>query len=332
MFVDKVKIIVKGGDGGNGCASFRREKFVPLGGPSGGDGGNGGNVIITARMNEHSLVDLLYKRHHRAVKGENGRGKDQYGKTGADINLYVPIGTVIKDIDDNNAVIADLGEDGKSFIAVRGGMGGRGNIHFKTSTNRAPRECEPGTEGELRNLELELKTIADIGLVGYPNAGKSTLLSAVSAAKPKIAAYPFTTLHPIVGTIEFDDYSRMLIADIPGLIDGAHNNIGLGHSFLRHIERTRILVFVIDMAGIDGRNPLDDYYSLKNELEMYMKGLSGRPSLIVANKMDLPESIDNYKDFKEKVYDSQIVAISAGQKENLDLLLETLKIKLKKIK
>jgi GTPase len=331
MFVDKVKIIVKGGDGGNGCASFRREKFIPLGGPSGGDGGNGGNVIIAARINEHSLVDLKYKRHHRAVNGANGRGKDQYGKTGKDINLYVPIGTVIKDIDED-IIVADLDEDGKRFIAACGGMGGKGNIHFKTSTNRAPRECEPGSEGEVKNLELELKTIADIGLVGYPNAGKSTLLSAVSAAKPKIAAYPFTTLHPIVGTIEFDDYSRMLIADIPGLIDGAHENIGLGHSFLRHIERTRILAFVIDMAGTDGRDPLDDYLSLKNELELYMKGLSSRPSLVVANKMDLPESIENYKKFKKKVYDTQIVAVSASRKENMDLLISGLRAKLSKIK
>ncbi len=332
MFVDKIKISVKGGDGGNGCCSFRREKFVPHGGPNGGDGGDGGSIVIIAETNESSLLDYVYQRHYEAKRGEHGRGSDQYGKCGADVILKVPVGTVIKDLDDNNKIILDLDEPKKRYVIAQGGRGGRGNMHFVSSTNRAPRRCDPGTEGEVKHLELELKTIADIGLVGFPNAGKSTLLSVVSAAKPKIAPYPFTTLHPMVGIIEFDDFTRISIADIPGLIDGAHNNIGLGHSFLKHVERTKILLFVIDMSGLEGRDPLQSYQVLKRELELYMKGLSTRPAIIAANKMDLPESQANLEIFKEEVYDVPIVPISAKDGLNLDEMLRLLKLKLEKLK
>jgi len=331
MFVDKIKISVKGGDGGNGCCSFRREKFVPYGGPNGGDGGDGGSVIIIAETNERSLLDYVYQRHYEAKSGENGKGSDQYGKCGADVVLKVPVGTVIKDLDNNNRIILDLDEQGKRYVIAQGGKGGRGNMHFVSSTNRAPRRCDPGTEGELKHLELELKTIADIGLVGFPNAGKSTLLSAVSAAKPKIAPYPFTTLHPMVGIVEFDDFTRISIADMPGLIDGAHDNVGLGHNFLKHIERTKLLLFVIDMSGLDGREPLQSYQVLKNELELYMKGLSSRPAIIAANKMDIPESQANLDAFKKEIYDVPIVPISAKDKINLDELLRLLKLKLEKL-
>lgn len=332
MFVDKIRISVKGGDGGNGCCSFRREKFVPYGGPNGGDGGDGGSVVIIAETNESSLIDYVYQRHYEAKRGEHGRGSDQYGKCGKDVILKVPVGTIIKDLDDNNKIILDLDETGKRYVIAKGGKGGRGNMHFVSSTNRAPRRHDPGTEGELKHLELELKTIADIGLVGFPNAGKSTLLGAVSAAKPKIAPYPFTTLHPMVGVVEFNDFSRISIADIPGLIDGAHDNVGLGHSFLKHIERTKILLFVIDMSGLEGRDPLQTYQVLNNELELYMKGLSMRPAIIAANKMDIPESKDNLDIFKKEVYDVPIVPISARDKINLDELLNMLKLKLEKLK
>ena len=330
MFVDKVKINVRGGDGGNGCASFRREKFIPKGGPSGGDGGNGGNVILIADTGHQSLVDFYYKRHYQGKNGENGRSRDQYGKNGKDVELRVPVGTIVKDIDDDVKILFDLDKPGVRFTIAKGGAGGRGNIHFASSTNRIPRDWEPGTPGEIKNLELELKTIADIGLVGYPNAGKSTLLGALSAARPKVGAYPFTTLRPIVGTVEFPDYYRISIADIPGLIDGAHENVGLGHDFLRHIERTRILVYVLDMAAFDGRDPYDDFISLKKELDLYLEGLSSRPAIIAANKMDLPEAEKYLSEFKKKVYDIQIIPISASNSDNLEELLKILRIKVEK--
>ena len=246
--------------------------------------------------------------------------------------MYVPVGTIIKDIQDDLKVLCDLDKPGMRFVAARGGNGGRGNIHFASSTNRVPREWEPGTPGEIKNLELELKTIADIGLVGYPNAGKSTLLSALSAAKPKVAPYPFTTLRPIVGTIEFPDFYRISIADIPGLIEGAHENVGLGHDFLRHIERTKVLAYVLDMAGYDGRDPYDDFIALKEELELYLKGLSLRPSIVLANKMDIPEAEEFLKEFKEKVYDVQIIPISAANSENLEEVLSLFRTKVEKIR
>lgn len=251
MFVDKATITVKAGDGGNGCCSFHREKFVPRGGPDGGDGGAGGNVILEATNSEQSLVSLIYNRHYQARNGEQGKGSNMHGRKAQDIILKVPVGTVVTDRT-TGELIADMEENGKQVTVAVGGRGGRGNPRFATNTNRAPREWEPGEPGEERELNLELKTIADVGLVGYPNAGKSTLLRAVSAARPKVAPYPFTTLHPVVGVIEYPDYSRLTVADIPGLIEGAHDNVGLGHAFLKHIERTVVLAYVLDMGGVDG--------------------------------------------------------------------------------
>ena len=328
MFVDKTVITVQGGDGGNGCISFRREKYIPFGGPSGGDGGDGGSVLLVAAPGEQSLVEMYYTRNYRAESGEHGRGKDQYGKRGKDIELKVPAGTVVRDLDDGGKVLFEITEPGVRVVAAKGGHGGRGNIHFLSNDNKAPRICEEGIPGEKRRLELELKTIADVGLVGYPNAGKSTLLGAVSAAKPKIAPYPFTTLHPVVGTVEFPDFFRMSIADIPGLVDGAHQNIGLGHAFLRHIERTRVLVYVLDMAGVDGRKPWDDLVSLRKELDLYLDGLSTRPAVIAANKVDLPEAAENLEDLRSREPSIPICPISAAEELNLDELLQLLRNKI----
>lgn len=313
MFVDKAQITVKGGNGGNGCCSFRREKFVPKGGPDGGDGGAGGNVILETATGEQSLVDLVYNRHFVAPNGPGGKGKDMHGRKANDIIIKIPVGTVIKDADTGD-VIVDMDQLKMSFVIAKGGRGGRGNARFLSNRNKAPRRADSGEEGELREIELELKTIADIGLVGFPNAGKSTLLGAVSNAHPTVAPYPFTTLHPFVGIVEFEDFYRMTIADIPGLIDGAHDNVGLGHAFLKHIERTKMLAYVLDTAGVDGRNPIDDYKTLQNELELYMKGLSKRRSVVIANKMDLPESEENLELFKEEFPNVELFAISAMKK------------------
>ena len=312
-FIDKTQIRVKAGDGGSGSCSFRREKFIPKGGPDGGDGGAGGNVILEASTSESSLVSLVFKRSYRAKNGTNGAGKGLYGHKGDDLILKVPVGTVVRDLD-SDEVIADLDENGAQAIVANGGRGGRGNIHFATSTNRAPRKFETGREGEERQLELELKMIADAGLVGYPNAGKSTLISNLSDAKPKVAPYPFTTLHPVVGVVEYPDYRRLTLADIPGLIDGAHRNVGLGHAFLRHIERTSVLLYVLDMGGVDGRAPWDDLASLEQELELYLPGLSKRPSLIVANKMDLPDAEANLAELKQRLAGDarEIIPVSVG--------------------
>ena len=320
MFVDKATITVKGGDGGNGCCSFHREKFIPRGGPDGGDGGGGGNVILEAAESEQSLAALIYNRRYAARNGPPGKGANMHGRKAPDVSLKVPVGTVVTDSRTGEAV-ADMDVSGKQVIVARGGRGGRGNPRFATSTNRAPREWEPGEPGEERELFLELKTIADVGLVGYPNAGKSTLIRALSAARPKVAPYPFTTLHPVVGVIEYPDYGRLTVADIPGLIDGAHDNVGLGHSFLRHIERTVVLAFVLDMAGCDGRVPWEDLRHLRDELELYMKGLSKRPALIVANKMDLPGSEENLELLRAELASEviDIIPVKAAEGELGDL-------------
>ena len=326
MFVDKAKIMVKGGDGGNGCCSFRREKFVPKGGPDGGDGGDGGHVILRSVTGEQSLVTLVFNRHFKAATGPHGKGKTLHGRKGDDVYINIPVGTIITDVE-TGELIVDMNEADMEFIVAYGGKGGKGNPRFATSTNRAPMECEMGYPGDERDIFLELKTIADIGLVGFPNAGKSTLLRALSNARPKVAPYPFTTLHPVVGVIDYHDFSRVSVADIPGLIDGAHENIGLGHEFLRHIERTTILAYVLDMAGVDGRNPWEDFHNLRNELELYMKGLSTRPAIVLANKMDLPESAENLELLQLEL-DGQweIIPISAehgGDFEDLKQLLKT---------
>ena len=312
MFVDKAKISVKGGNGGNGCCSFHREKFIPKGGPDGGDGGDGGNVYLRATLNEQSLEHLLYNRHYDAPNGPGGKGRNLHGRKADDIFLNVPVGTIVSDTESGEFVV-DMADEGMEFMVAKGGKGGRGNPRFTTKYNRAPRECEEGEEGEYRLLTLELKTIADVGLVGYPNAGKSTLLRAISAARPKVAPYPFTTLNPVVGMVEYPDFSRITVADIPGLIEGAHENVGLGHAFLKHIERTHVLVYVLDMGGVDGRHPWDDFFHLQKELEYYMPGLAKRPALIVANKMDLEPGAENLTLLREELshIPLEIIPVSA---------------------
>ncbi len=301
MFVDKVKAYAKAGNGGNGCCSFRREMFVPKGGPDGGNGGPGGNVIFVATSKEQSLVALKYQPIVKAKPGVSGMGVNRHGARGEDVYVKVPVGTVIRDIDRDYEVLADLSEEGQEFIACRGGKGGFGNKHFQSNQNKLPRFALVGEEGEERNLELELKTLADVGLIGFPNAGKSTLVTAITKAHPKVAPYPFTTLHPVVGIIEYDDFSRITVADIPGLIEGAHDNVGLGHDFLRHIERTKVLVYVLDMACTDDRHPLDDYHALQQELELYREGVSKTESIIVANKMDEDRSLETIKELRDAV-------------------------------
>jgi len=332
MFADKADISVKAGDGGNGCISFHREKYVPRGGPDGGDGGSGGSVLLVASANEQTLNDLVYNRHYAAPNGPHGKGSDMHGGKAPDIRIKVPVGTVVTD-GETGEFIADMDAAGAEVIVAQGGKGGRGNARFATRTNKAPRERELGEEGESRRLHLELKTIADIGLVGYPNAGKSTLLRAISAARPKVAPYPFTTLHPVVGVAEFPDFFRMTVADIPGLIDGASNNVGLGHEFLKHIERTHLLCYVLDTAGTDGRTPWEDFRHLQKELELYMKGLSRRPAVIVANKMDAPNAEENLAKLREELssVSLEILPISA-EKGELNGLPEELRTILERVK
>lgn len=326
MFVDKVIIKVKGGKGGNGACSFRREIYVPKGGPDGGNGGDGGNVIIKAASGEHSLVEYLYNTHFEAGRGGHGKGKDQTGARGKDLILKVPVGTIVKDISQSNKIIADMDSPDKEFIVAKCGRGGRGNASFLSNKNRAPTRHDKGEDGEEKHIELELKIIADAGLVGYPNAGKSSILNVISDAHPKVAPYPFTTLYPSVGVVTFKDYSRITVADIPGLIEGAHDNVGLGHEFLRHIERTKVLVYVLDTAGTDGRNPYDDYLSLRKELELYQQGLTKRKSLIAANKTDIAEAKKNLAILRRKIKDIQIIPIIALEGKNLDKLCEAIRL------
>ena len=322
-FVDRCRIQVFAGNGGDGCASFRREKFIPKGGPDGGDGGNGGSVYLRASKDTDSLLNLYYQPLRRAEHGGKGRSKQCYGRNGADLYIDVPCGTEVR-IEESCDFIGEVIKPGDVILVAQGGRGGQGNMHFVTSSYQAPREFTHGAKGESKKLLIELKTVADVGLVGYPNAGKSTLLAAISPAKPKIASYPFTTLHPIIGTIAYDDYGHMKIADIPGLIDGAHKGIGLGHDFLRHIVRTKYLLFVIDMAGVDGRNPVDDYRNLKKELKLYSTELAVRPSMVVANKMDLPEAEVNYKAFIQRTRQKPS-KISAALGEGIDELRKELR-------
>jgi GTP-binding protein len=317
-FADRVRIQVAAGNGGNGCASFRREKFVPRGGPDGGDGGRGGHVYLRADVNQDSLLDLYYQPHQRAGHGGHGRGQQCFGKDGADLYIRVPPGTEARR-DGSGELVGEVVAPGQEILIARGGRGGLGNVHFKSSTNRAPRRHTEGVPGETMTLWLELKVVADVGLVGYPNAGKSTLLRALTAARPKTAAYPFTTLHPIIGTLEYEDYKTLRIADIPGLIEGAHQGVGLGHDFLRHIERTRFLLFVIDMAGTDGRDPTDDYRSLRREMKRYRADLDTRPFLVVANKMDLDAARTHLPRFKRRTR-TQPLPLSAETKAGADEL------------
>jgi GTPase len=341
MFVDRVKVFAQAGNGGRGCVSFRREKFVPKGGPDGGDGGRGGDVILRADRHVDNLANLFYEPLIKAKNGGHGMGKKMAGRAGANKIVRVPVGTIVwrgekqeraKSNVEQLAIgnwqssipIVDLTRDGQDFVLCQGGAGGRGNVHFKSSRNRAPREYTEGKEGEQGYFLLELRTIADAGLVGYPNAGKSTLLRKISAARPKVAAYPFTTLHPIVGVIEFPGYRRAIIADIPGLIEGAHRGLGLGHEFLRHITRCRVLVFVIDVAGSEGRNPVEDLQNLRREINLYDPTLSSRPWIVVANKMDLPGAKENLKTMQERLPRIKIVPTSSARGEGIDALKEAL--------
>lgn len=321
LFVDYAEIELKAGDGGNGAVAFRREKYEPMGGPAGGDGGNGGNILFKVDDRKRTLMDFKYKRIIKAENGENGKNKNRYGKNAGDVVLSVPKGTIIRDIE-TNQVIADLVKEDQEVVIAHGGRGGRGNTKFKTSTRRAPRFAEPGRKGEEIKVVLELKLIADVGLVGFPNVGKSTLLSKISSAKPKIDNYHFTTLKPNLGVVHLDEDKSFVVADIPGLIQGASEGTGLGHDFLRHIERTKILAHVIDSSGFEGRDPIDDFNKINRELKSYSEELSKKKQIIVLNKIDIVQDEEQIKELKkvfEKDYD--VYEISAISGENLKSLL-----------
>ena len=327
MFIDQAKIRVTAGNGGNGCLSFRREKFIPKGGPDGGDGGNGGSAYLRAVENIHTLTDFVGKHHWPAGNGRDGSGKNKHGADGNDLIIDVPAGTLIYDTD-FDLLLKDLNKPGLKVRICRGGKGGRGTKAFATSTNQAPRTTTPGKKGQERNLRLELKLIADVGLLGMPNAGKSTLISRCSAAKPKIADYPFTTLEPVLGIVELTDFRRFVMADIPGLIEGAHNGTGLGYDFLRHIERTTILVHILDIMPADGSDPVENYHRIRTELAQYSKALAEKTEFIIANKMDLDPDTEILKAVQKKLK-KPVLPISAvtgsGIKELTEVLWETLK-------
>ena len=360
MFVDRIKVFAQAGNGGRGCVSFRREKFVPRGGPDGGDGGRGGDVILRADVHTDNLTSLYYEPIIKAKSGTHGMGKKMHGKGAPNKVINVPIGTIVyrteapaprtnpeeaegdatappEDAEQGEVPpavqiapspedqIADLAADGQEFVLCAGGKGGKGNVHFKSSKNRAPIQFTEGTEGEEGYFLLELRTIADAALVGYPNAGKSTLLGKLSAAHPKVAPYPFTTLRPSVGVVELDEYSRAIVADIPGLIEGAHRNVGLGHDFLRHITRCKFLLFVVDTAGSEGRHPVADLQSLRREIDLYDERLSKRPWCIVANKMDLAASAENLPILRERFAPIPVIPVSANEGEGITDLKSQLK-------
>jgi GTPase len=326
-FIDETTIFIKAGDGGNGCVAFRREAHVPRGGPSGGDGGNGGDVIFEADPQLSTLLDYKYQRHYKAERGEDGRGKDQYGKSGRDLVLRVPVGTVVHDAD-TGEIISDLADPGARFVAARGGRGGWGNIHFKSPWNQAPQRADPGTAGEERSLRLELKLLADVGLLGYPSVGKSSLIAKISRARPKIADYPFTTLVPNLGVVTLSDDRAMVVADIPGLIEGAAEGAGLGHRFLRHVERTRVLLHLVeahDMTGPD-RDPLRDFDTLNGELRKYAPELAEKPQVVALNKIDLTESRSRADEVAARFAERgiELFRISAATGEGVPALLEVL--------
>jgi len=364
MFVDRIKVFAQAGSGGRGCVSFRREKFVPKGGPDGGDGGRGGDVILRADRHVDNLSNLFYEPIIKAKNGGHGMGKKMHGRSAPPKIVKLPVGTIVWRADDvediqsaqSTAVIlsaaeesrevglkvsrrgtstalgmtcepvVDLIRDKQEFVVCRGGAGGKGNVHFKSSRNRAPRQYTEGEEGEQGHFLLELRTIADAGLVGYPNAGKSTLLGKISAAQPKVAAYPFTTLHPIVGVVEFPDYRRATIADIPGLIEGAHHGLGLGHEFLRHNTRCRILLFVVDVAGSEGRNPIEDVRNLRREVDLHDPALSKRTWYVIANKIDLPGASANLEALRNQFRAINVIDVSAKTGEGIEALKRELQI------
>lgn len=321
-FKDRVKIYVCAGRGGNGIVAFRREKHVPRGGPDGGDGGHGGSVILRGDSNQDSLMPLYYQPHQKAEHGTDGAGNNRHGRNGKSNTINVPLGTVIKD-PETEEFIGEITEEGQEIIIAKGGIGGIGNMRFKSSINQLPNQQKDGTPGEERAYRLELKLMADVGLVGYPNAGKSTLLTELTDATPKVASYPFTTLNPIIGTLIYENFNRIRIADIPGLIDGAAEGVGLGHHFLRHIERSRFLIFVIDMAAEDGRDPAEDYTNLRGELERYNPELKDRPALVIANKMDEDIAGENLEKFRKETGIDPL-PVSAGLGENTNRIKEIL--------
>ncbi len=322
-FIDRTKISVKAGDGGNGKSAFRREKFVPKGGPSGGDGGRGSDIVFVVDPNMNTLLDFRYNRKFIGKNGGNGDIKNQYGKNAAPLLIKVPTGTIIKD-EETDFVLADLTQPGEKAVICKGGRGGRGNAKFATSANRAPTFAELGEPGEAKKLILELKVLADVGLVGYPSVGKSSLISAVSAARPEIADYHFTTLTPILGVVSVGSEQNFVMADIPGLIDGAAEGVGLGHDFLRHVERTKIILHVVDASGLEGRDPVEDFYKINKELSLYSKKLAKKPQVLVANKIDLPSAQENLPRLKElaKKENLPFFAISAATKEGTKELMQ----------
>lgn len=322
MFIDSARIFVKAGDGGNGMSSFRREKYVPNGGPNGGDGGRGADIILKADRNINTLVDFRYKRQFKGPAGEGGQSSNKYGRNAESLIIPVPMGTTVRD-EESGLLMADLIEDGQTFVVAKGGRGGRGNAHFHTSSNRAPTFAEKGEPGEERWVRLELKVLADVGLLGYPSVGKSSIIRKVSSAKPEVAAYHFTTLTPVLGVVSVDDGKSFVMADIPGLIEGASEGVGLGHNFLRHVERSNILIHVLDVSGIEGRDPIEDFHKINEELKKYSEKLSKKPQLIALNKIDLVEdvaTIDRVRSyFEENGY--EVFAVNALTGEGLSDLV-----------
>ena len=329
MFIDRAKIHVQGGNGGNGVTAFRREKFVPRGGPSGGDGGRGGDVILVADASLNTLLHLRYNPRHVADRGLHGEGSNRSGHTGQDLIVPVPVGTQVFD-SETEELLADLDHDGASWLAAKGGRGGFGNSHFTTSTNRAPRYHQEGGKGEERELQLELKLLADVGLVGFPNAGKSTFISTVSAARPKIADYPFTTLEPNLGVVDMGDFRTFVIADIPGLIEGAHTGAGLGDRFLRHVERTKLLLHLVDVSSISGRETIADYVTVNRELASYNPELAERPQFVVATKIDALDEPERLESLRSRVEEDgkPFFAISSATREGVRELVNAIAQKL----
>lgn len=334
QFVDHLRVYARAGDGGNGVIHFRREKYVPKGGPDGGDGGDGGDVVLRAAMDTDNLTDLFFRPRLIAENGEHGSGRQKKGRAGNDLIVKVPPGTIVcrmrdkeQQLDDpceELEVVADLATEGETCVIAKSGIGGKGNERFKSPTNQAPQEFTPGTPGEAGYFFLELRKIADAGLVGFPNAGKSTLLGALSAAKPKVASYPFTTLQPSVGVVEFKGFSRATVADIPGLIEGAHDNVGLGHDFLRHIMRCRLLLFVLDIAATEDRDPVEDLQTLRKEIGLYNEELAARPWLVVANKMDVEGAGDRLAQLESRFPKAEIIPVSAQLGSGMDGLKQRL--------
>lgn len=332
-FIDEAKIEVISGRGGKGCLSFRREKYVPKGGPNGGDGGKGGDVILVADENMSSLLDFQYRSVYKADRGQHGRGKNQHGASADDLYIKVPMGTVVKNLD-TGTVIGDLVSNGQTLRVAKGGRGGRGNARFVSSTNQAPRYFEPGEDGEKVTLKLELKLLADVGIIGFPNSGKSTLISRISAAKPKIADYPFTTLVPNLGVVRYGDDGSFVIADIPGIIEGAHTGTGLGIQFLKHVERTQLLLHLLDLSPVTGREPVNDYEVMNNELEKFSPELGKSPQIVVLNKVDITEAREKAEQVSEYFLEKNIPVykISAVTGEGLDELVKAVAIKTEELK